>query len=114
MSMWPREDRQLLIDMLEHAQEARAAAQRRSFEELERDAILRAALERFLEIVGEAASKLSEGTRRQLAGVPWREIVGMRNRLIHGYGDVDREVVWKTVTQDLPVLIERLEAALGR
>lgn len=110
--MWPPEDRQLLTDMLEYAQKARAAADKRRFEDLERDPVLRAALERFLEIVGEAAAKVSEATRRQMPDVPWREMVGMRNRLIHGYGDVDQRVVWRTVTEDLPSLTRQLEEAL--
>ncbi len=64
-------------------------------------------------MIGEAAGKVSEATRRDLASVPWREIVGMRNRLVHGYAAVDHDVVWAVVTRDLPVLASSLEAALG-
>ena len=70
-------------------------------------------MERFIEVIGEAASKVSETTRRSLTTVPWHEIVGMRNRLIHGYASVDNDVVWAVITVDLPALVSALDAALG-
>ena len=66
-----------------------------------------------LEIIGEAASKVSTVTRDTHAGIPWQDIVGMRNRLIHGYFDIDLERVWDTVTGDVPELVTLLEQALG-
>jgi uncharacterized protein with HEPN domain len=106
------EDRTLLLDMLEHARRAVAAGAGRSPREVESDAVLAAALERFVEIVGEAASKISQDVRETLPEIPWREIVGMRNRLIHGYGSVDRNILLDVVQHDLPPLIARLERAL--
>ena len=70
-------------------------------------------MERFIEVVGEAASKVSETKRHSLTTVPWHEIVGMRNRLVHGYASVDHDVVWAVVTSDLPALIAALDKALG-
>lgn len=95
--------------MADHARRAINACRGKSREDLEADAVLAAALERFIEVVGEAASKVSPETRTRLAGVPWAEIIGMRNRLVHGYAAVDHDVVWAVVKQDLPALVKALE-----
>lgn len=110
--MRPPEDVVLLMDMLDHARRAISAARGRVREDLERDDLLAAGLERFIEVVGEAASKVSEGTRHGLPGIPWREIVGMRNRLVHGYASVDHDITWNVVSIDLPMLLTALEDAL--
>ena len=68
------------------------------------------ALVRVIEIIGEAASNVSRPTRESAADIPWSLIVSMRNRLIHAYFDIDHEVVWKTVTEELPRLLPRLRA----
>ena len=65
-----------------------------------------------LKIIGEAASKVSADTRSQNTSIPWQDITGMRNRLIHAYFDVDLDTVWSTVTRDLPVLKAELEKIL--
>ncbi len=65
--------------------------------ELVQDAVLRN-----LEVMGEAASKLPEEFRKKHPEVEWRKIIGMRNKLIHGYDDVDAEIVWNAVEKDLP------------
>lgn len=67
---------------------------------------------RCVEIIGEAASKVSEKTRSSAPDIPWAAIVGMRNRLVHAYFDVDTDVVWKTVTAELPALKTRLKTLL--
>jgi uncharacterized protein with HEPN domain len=64
---------------------------------------------RQLEIMGEAARRLSEETRLEIPEIPWRQIISMRNRLIHGYDDVDLVIVWETIQNDLPPLIAQLE-----
>jgi uncharacterized protein with HEPN domain len=74
------------------------------------DSMLRDAVIRNLEIVGEAAAKLSAEFKTAHASVPWDDIVGMRNRLIHGYFSVDLRIVWDTVNLGLPKLREQLEA----
>lgn len=73
-------------------------------EPLIQDAVIRQ-----LEILGEAAKRLSTDTRERFDGVPWQDITGMRDKLIHGYFGVDVEVVWETVVQDLPHLKDQLE-----
>lgn len=103
------EDQVLLKDMVEHARRAIAACRGRRREDLETDAVLAAALERFIEVAGEAASKVSPATRERLAGIQWAEIIGMRNRLVHGYASVDHDVVWTVVTRDLPALVAALD-----
>jgi uncharacterized protein with HEPN domain len=81
---------------------------------LDRDAVLAAALERFIEIIGEAASRISAARQAAAPVIPWRQIVGMRNRLIHGYGSVDRNVLWDVVHDDLPDLITNLSTELEK
>ena len=66
-------------------------------------------------VLGEAAKRLSVAFREEHLDVPWKAIAGMRDRLLHGYDDVDLDLVWKTVDEDLPALVKRLEAlAPGR
>jgi uncharacterized protein with HEPN domain len=71
------------------------------------------ALVRAIEIVGEAASKVTPPTRAALPLVPWVQIVAMRNRLIHAYLDVNRDVLWKTASEEVPDLLPTLKAILG-
>lgn len=74
------------------------------------DAMRQDAIIRRLEIIGEAVKQLSDATRELEPEVPWRRIGGMRDRLIHGYAEVDLEIVWGVVEMELP----RLEAAVRR
>lgn len=67
-----------------------------------------------IEIIGEAASKISQGRRDQHPEIPWRAIIDMRNHLIHGYFDVDADQVWSTVVQDLPALMVSLEKIIPK
>jgi len=75
--------------------------------------VLEAALERFIEVIGEAASQVSVATRDSSPGIPWREIIGMRNRLVHGCAAVDHDIVWDVASADIPALIVSLERLLG-
>jgi uncharacterized protein with HEPN domain len=61
-------------------------------------------------VVGEAASKLSDETRAKYPTLPWHEIRGMRNQIIHGYAETELDTLWETVTEDIPVLIATLES----
>jgi uncharacterized protein with HEPN domain len=71
------------------------------------------ALVRAIEVIGEAAGRVSETTREAAADIPWSLIVLMRNRLIHADFDVDNDVVWKTVAEELPVLLPKLRALVS-
>jgi uncharacterized protein with HEPN domain len=64
---------------------------------------------RLIEIIGEAAAKVGMETKERLSEIPWNDIVGTRNRLIHGYEEVDLDIVWQILKQDLPDLLERLD-----
>lgn len=103
----------VLRHMLDHAREAVALAQGRTRTDLDTDRTLELSLTRLVEIVGEAASRAPEDLRRRHADIPWRDIVSMRNRLIHGYDKVDRDILWNVVAGDLPPLVARIEKILG-
>ena len=81
--------------------------------DLDKDEKLALAIVRLLEIIGEAAKTVSTDFRRKHPSIPWREIAGIRDRLIHGYYDIDFDIVWKIVSIDLPPLITHLEKALS-
>jgi uncharacterized protein with HEPN domain len=66
-----------------------------------------------MEIIGEAASRLTPEFREQHPLLPWGDIIGMRNRLIHAYYDVNLDTLWKTIEEDMPLLIERLSEILA-
>ncbi len=111
-STLPPEDETLLTEILEAATPAVAVAGERTRADLETDWMFAAAIERTLEIIGEAASKVSAHSRKLCPEIPWREMIGMRHRLIHGYASVDHDIVWDVVVLDLPLLIDRLRERL--
>lgn len=108
-----RDDLSRLRDMLEHAREALAVTSGRTRADFERDRLLNLAVVRLLEIVGEAANHVTEEGRSSAPGIPWSQVVGFRNRVIHGYGDVDLDIVWSIVRNDLPTLVHHLEDVIG-
>ena len=93
-----------LRHMPDAARSAQEFAAGRSRGDLETDKMLLFAVVRAIEIVGEAASRISAETRSATPSIPWPEIVAMRNRLIHAYFDVDLDILWKTVTIEIPDL----------
>ena len=111
--MTRRDDTARLRHMLDHGREAVAMLQGRTRSDLDSDRQLNLSVVRLLEIVGEAAARLTAETRGELAGLPWTEIVGLRNRVIHGYDEVDFDIVWETVTVDLPPVLSAIEAHLA-
>ena len=84
-------------------------AEAMSYAEFVRDRRTQLSILKSVEIVGEAAARLSKDTRQAHPSIPWPEVIGMRNRLVHVYFDIDLPLVWETVCNDLPVLIARLE-----
>lgn len=105
-----RREMALLWDMLDSARTAIEFTEGLRFEEFLRDRKTRNAVERNLEILGEAARRVSSATREHQAHVPWRSIIGLRNVLAHEYGDIRYEVLWSVVREKLPPLIEQLES----
>ncbi len=106
--MPPDRDRVRLLHMLEHAREAIQLVEGRTREDLDGNRLLSLALVRLLEIVGEAAAKVSPEERSRYPTVPWTEVVSLRNRLIHGYDSVDMDVLWRIIEDDLPTLVRDL------
>ncbi len=109
----PKSDTNRLRHMLDAAREAGELARKRSRESLDTDRLFSLASVHLLEIVGEAAGRVSADTRCRYPRIPWQEIVGMRHRLAHGYDDVDLDIVWQVLTHDLPPLIAELERILA-
>ena len=102
-----------LRHMLDAAREVMGFAHNQTRASLDTNRMLTLAVVKSLEILGEAASKVSKETQDSLPQIPWSAIVRMRNRLIHGYYDVNLEIVWKTLTEDLPRLIPELERIIA-
>jgi uncharacterized protein with HEPN domain len=98
--------------MLDAARRAVALTAGKTREQLKADDVGQLALARLLEIVGEAAGKVSPAFRASHGEIPWAEMSGLRNRLVHAYFDVDLDVLLDIVEKDLPSLITLLEAAL--
>ena len=84
-----------------------------TFKDFSENRQLRLAVERSIEIIGEAASRLSSSFREAHSDLPIRSIIGQRNVIVHGYDVVDPELVWKTAVEDVPVLLRQLEELLG-
>ena len=101
-----------LRHMLDRAAEAVAMTRDRTRQDLDTDRQLSLALTRLLEIVGEAATRVSPGTRRRYSQIPWDEVIGLRNRLVHAYDKVDFDILWDIIQYDLPPLITHLHRIL--
>lgn len=95
--------------MLESAREAVSFLQKQTRESLDKNRMLALSLVRLIEIVGEAATQVTREFQNLHPEIPWAQIVGMRNRLIHAYFDIDMDRVWKIVNDDLPPLVIKLE-----
>jgi uncharacterized protein with HEPN domain len=106
----PQPDVIRLRHMLDSARVALMLAENKTRDDLNRDIGLVLALMKSIEIIGEAAGKLSDRFREEHSAIPWERIIGMRNRLIHAYYDINRDILWQTVVEDLPSLIRQLEA----
>jgi uncharacterized protein with HEPN domain len=98
-----------LRHMLDHAREAVAMVSGKTRRELDTDRKLNLSLVRLLEIVGEAAGRVPAEERVRHTAIAWAEIVGLRDRLIHGYNSVDFDILWQIVSNDLPPLEKGLK-----
>lgn len=103
----------LLRHMLDAAHEAVEHLSGRSRDELHEDRQLQHSLIRCIEIIGEAASRIEPEFRDANPLIPWLDIIAMRNRLIHAYFDIDLEIVWSTVRDELPELVQQIEQVLN-
>lgn len=116
MKWWPAQKPNMLDDdiirlkhMLDAAREAVSFTEGKSREDFETDRKLVLSIVKSIEIMGEAAGKLTTERRESYTDIPWQDIIGMRNRLIHAYFDINLDTVWDTVTNELPPLVENLE-----
>jgi uncharacterized protein with HEPN domain len=100
-------------DMLEYAEESISILAQRTLPELEKDRISQLALMRCLEVFGEAANRIPFEHRTQYPGIPWKEAVSTRNRLVHGYDAVRLDIVHSIISQELPNLIPVLKKILS-
>ncbi len=99
--------------MIEAADTVRAFIVGRSRDDLDNDRMLLFALVRAIEIIGEAASRVSAPTREALPHVPWVRATAMRNRLIHAYFDIDHDILWRTAVEEIPSLLTLLRPFAG-
>jgi uncharacterized protein with HEPN domain len=102
-----------LRQILSHSKEAVEIARGRTREDLDQDRLLNLALARLLEIIGEAANRVPDEAQEKYPDLPWLQMIGARNRLIHGYDSVDFDILWVIVTRDLPALIKQIEEILA-
>jgi uncharacterized protein with HEPN domain len=103
------DDATRLRHMRDATQEAISFMLGQKREDLENNRQLLLAVVKDIEIIGEAASKLSQDCRDFAPNLPWKDIIGMRNRLVHAYFEIDIDVVWTVVKSDLPALLPELK-----
>jgi len=100
--------------MIEAAEAAMRFAEGRDRSALDSDEMLRFAIVRAIEVIGEAASRISQISQDAAPAIPWREVVAMRNRLVHAYYDINRDILWRTVHEEIPGILPVLRAELDR
>ncbi len=98
-----------LLDMLQHARGVVRAVQGRTLDKYTADEDLRLSIERRIEIIGEAAGRVSQAFKKTHPMIPWRKIVAQRNVLAHEYGEIQDEIMWRVSTVSVPELIALLE-----
>ena len=101
-----------LLDMLLAARDAVKFTAGLTYAEFERHQMAQSAVLKAVETIGEAASHVNAATQDKLPQIPWKRIIGMRNRLVHEYFDVNLRIVWETVQQDILLLISQLETRI--
>ena len=110
--MTRHDDLLYLRHMIEAAQKARLFVRGKTREDYDRDEVLRIALVHLVQTVGEAARNVSQTTQADNPNVPWKQVMGIRHRIVHNYADIDEDIIRKTVIDDLPPLISALDHLL--
>lgn len=100
--------------MIDASTELLSFVENKKRSDLDNDRMLVLSVIKEIEIIGEAANKISNELKEQFPDIPWSEIINMRNRLIHTYFDIDTEIVWSSVTQDLPQLLSMLKKIINQ
>jgi len=107
-----RDDKVFLSHIRDSCSEAMEILGSSSLEEMTSNKMQRYALLKLLEVIGEAAMNVTDDFKREHAEVPWSKMVGLRNRLVHGYMDVDHSIVYETVKRDIPALHSTIEVLI--
>ena len=102
-----------LRHMRDHAREAAELVRGRTRAHLDADRVLVLALTRLMEIVGEAANRISISVQNEHPQIPWPQIISLRHRLIHGYDAVDLEILWQIIAHDVPRLLQQLDEIIA-
>lgn len=105
----PRDDAIYVGHMLDTTRKAVGKIERKSRADFDADENLRLALAHLIQIIGEAAIRVSSPFREAHSEIPWSEVIGMRHKIVHDYLGLDYDIVWEVVTRDLPVLAGKLE-----
>jgi uncharacterized protein with HEPN domain len=106
------EDAVYVGHMLDMTRRAVKAIETKTRAKYDKDDILRLGLTHLVQVIGEAARKVSVKFQREHPEIPWRKIIGMRHRIVHDYMRVDEDILWQVVTNDLPKLLPLLEKIL--
>lgn len=99
--------------MRDHAQEAIDLLGKMTQDQLSEDRTIQLAISRLIEIIGEAANRVPDDFRQQHPNLPWRQAIGMRHLLAHGYDVIEYAVIWDTVNKSLPPFVRQLNAIIG-
>jgi uncharacterized protein with HEPN domain len=109
----PENDRLRLLDMSRAARIAHEFVNDAERQTVERNVVLQHGLAKLIQDIGEAANRVTARFQENYSDIPWRDIIDMRNFLVHNYQEIDLDVLWKTAVEDLPPLIAQLESILS-
>jgi uncharacterized protein with HEPN domain len=104
----PRDEDAFLLDMMIASHKARTYVRGMTFTQFRQSDLHQSAVQKQVEIIGEAASQISSGTRRAHPEIPWQQIIGLRNRIVHAYYDVVLDTLWRVVQDEVPLLMAQL------
>lgn len=110
----PRRDSEYLEDVYEAMTRIVAYTTAMDYGQFLQDSRTQDAVIRNLQVIGEAVKRLSRQLKEQYASLPWREMAGMRDRIVHDYFGINYDIVWAVVTQDIPLLLPQVQALRNR
>jgi uncharacterized protein with HEPN domain len=108
-SLMHKDDLVYIDHLLFMSQKAVEAVQGKDRKDFDNNLTLQMGITHFIQVIGEAASRVSTGFQAAHSEIPWRQIIGTRHRIVHDYMNIDEDVVWEIVSTDLPLLVPQLE-----